>query len=74
MEFQCCHSKPTFSQSNVLAEHNVQTIKNLLKKAKEAGSDDHLALLEFQNTLISGLSDSPVQLLKWVEDCTLVSQ
>ena len=61
--FNVVTSSPHFPQSNGLAERNVQTIKNLFKKAKEAGSDDHLALLEFRNTPISGLSDSPAQLL-----------
>ena len=37
--------------------------KLLLKKAKEAGNDEYLALLEFWNTPISGLSESPTQLL-----------
>ena len=40
-------------QSNGIAECNVQTI-DLLKKAKEANSGEYLALLEFQNTPISG--------------------
>ena len=54
---------PRFPQSNGFAEQNVQTIKSLLKKAKEAGNDEYLALLEFRNIPISGLSKSPAQLL-----------
>ena len=41
----------------------MQTIKSLLKKAKETGTDEQLALLEFRNTPVSGLSYSPAQLL-----------
>ena len=61
--FSAVTSSPRFPQSNWFAERNMQTIKSLLKKAKEAGNDEHLAVLEFRNTLISGLSESPAQLL-----------
>ena len=61
--FSVVTSSPRFPQSNGFAECNVQTIKSLLKKAKEAGNDEYLALLEFRNTHISGLSESPAQLL-----------
>ena len=54
-EFDLITSSPHFPQSNGLAEHNVQTVKNLLKKAKESGCDPELALLEFRNTPITGL-------------------
>ena len=56
-------SSPRFPWSNGFTERNVQIIKSLLKKAKEAGNDEYVALLEFRNTPISGLSESPVQLL-----------
>ena len=62
-KFNLITSSPHFPQSNGLAEHNVQTVKNLFKKTKESGCDPELALLEFRNTLITGLSDSPAQLL-----------
>ena len=58
--FSVVTSSPRFPQSNGFAERNVQTIKSLLKKAKEAGNDEYLALLEFLNTPIS---ESPTQLL-----------
>ena len=61
--FSIITSSPLFPQSNGFAERYVQTIKSLLKKAKEAGSDEHLALLEFRNTPVSGLNESPAQLL-----------
>ena len=48
--FKVVASSPKFPQSNVLAERNVQTIKRLLKKAREEKSDEILALLELCNT------------------------
>ncbi len=36
-----------------MAEKEVQTIKNLLKKATEDGQDFHLAILDLRNTPIS---------------------
>ena len=40
-----------------------QTVKKLLKKAREGGNDKALGLLELRNTPITGLPYSPVQLL-----------
>ena len=60
--FTLTTSSPHFPQSNGFAERNVQTIKSLFKKANEAGSDEYLALLEFRNTPVTGLSESPAQL------------
>ena len=62
-DFSVTTSSPNYAQSNGLAERNVQTIKNLLKKAKEGMKDEQLALLEFRNSPISGLQESPAQLL-----------
>ena len=62
-DFSVVTSSPKYPQSNGLVERNVQTIKNLLRKAKEGMKDEQLALLEFRNTPISGLQDSPAQLL-----------
>ena len=42
---------------------HVQTIKNLLRKAKEGMKDEQLTLLEFRNTPKTGLQESPTQLL-----------
>ena len=53
-------SSPTYPQSKGLAERNVQTVKKLLKKAREG---EALALLELDNTPITGLPYSPAQLL-----------
>ena len=62
-DFSVVTSSPNYAQSNGLAERNVQTIKTLLKKAKEGMKDEQLALLEFRNTPITGLQESPTQLL-----------
>ena len=62
-DFQIVTSSPTYPQSNGLVEHNVQSIKNLLKKAHDAGKAEELALLEFRNTPIIGLNESPARLL-----------
>ena len=61
--FKVVTSSPKYPQSNGLAERNVQTIKKLLKKAKEGENDEELALLELRNTPITGMSYSPAQLL-----------
>ena len=44
-------------------ERNVQTIKQLLKKADESKQDAFLALLEFRNSPNSGMEESPAELL-----------
>jgi len=44
-------------------ECNVQIIKRLFKKAQDEGKDIEMALLEFRNTPITGIDESPTQLL-----------
>lgn len=61
--FTILPSSPRYPVSNGLAERNVQTIKNLLRKSLESGSDIHNALMEFRNTPVSGISYSPAQIL-----------
>ena len=56
-------SSPGYAQSNGLAEKTVQTVKGILKKAKEDDSDPYLAILEYRNTPISSSMPSPMQLL-----------
>ena len=62
-DFKIVTSSPTYPQSNGLVERNVQSIKRLLKKAHDEGKAEELALLEFRNTPITGLNESPAQLL-----------
>lgn len=51
--FQYHISNPYHPRSITMAEKEVQTIKNLLKKATEDGQDFHLAILDLRNTPIS---------------------
>lgn len=56
-------SSPYHHQSNGLAEKSVQIIKNILKKAKDSGTDFLLGLLEYRNTPLESGIGSPAQLL-----------
>ena len=56
-------SSPRYPQSNGQAERAIGTVKNLMKKAMEDGSDVQLALQSFRNTVREGYSASPAQLL-----------
>ena len=62
-DFKVITSSTQYPQSNGLIEHNVQTIKSLLRKAKEGGSDGEMALLELCSTPITGIEESLAQLL-----------
>ena len=61
--FKVSTSSPRYPQSNDMSETAIQTIKNLLKKACEDGNDPYIVLLEYRNTPISGLKESPARLL-----------
>ena len=56
-------SSPLYPQSNGQSERFVQTIKQMLRKAKEEGKDFYIALLEYRTTPISGSEYSPSQML-----------
>jgi hypothetical protein len=60
--FQNKTSSPVYPQSNGLAERTVQTVKNLLQKAKASGEDPYLSLLSYRSTPASD-AGSPAQLL-----------
>ena len=57
--FKVTTSSPTYPQSNGLSEKAVQILKRILKKT----SDPYIALLEYRNTPVTGMSYSPSQLL-----------
>ena len=56
-------SSPRYPRSNGLAERTVQTVKNLLKKAKDNGKDPYLVLLAYRDTPRGDGLQSPAQLL-----------
>ncbi len=60
-EFQHVTSSPGHAQSNGQAEQTVQTVKNMLKKARSSNGDPYI-LLEYRNTPIEGIGFSPAQL------------
>ncbi|KAK5853431.1 hypothetical protein PBY51_007214 [Eleginops maclovinus] len=62
-EFLHKTSSPGYAQSNGKAESAVKTAKRLLNKAKMAGQDPYLALLDHRNTPSQGLDTSPAQRL-----------
>ena len=62
-EIEVVTSCPHYPTSNGLVERNVQTVKQLLRKADESKQDAFLALLEFRNSPISGMDESPAELL-----------
>ncbi|KAF2887888.1 hypothetical protein ILUMI_18284 [Ignelater luminosus] len=62
-EFQHITSSPLYPQSNGLVERNVQIVKNLLIKAKQANRDMYLVLFHYRNSPIEGINLSPAQLL-----------
>lgn len=51
------------AHSNGMTESAVKIIKRLVKKAKIAGTDPWLAILDYRNTPTEGLSSSPEQRL-----------
>ena len=62
-EFQHITSFPHYAQSNSKAESAVKICKTLLKKARLAKSDIHLALLNQRNTPTEPTNSSPSQQL-----------
>lgn len=63
MGFKHITSSPFHQQSNGLAERNIQTVKNLLKKTERDNKDPYLVLLEYITTPIDSKLPSPVELL-----------
>ena len=57
--FDCVTSSPTYAQSNGLAERAVQTVKDMLKKAK----DPYLAMLSYRTTAIDDIGLSPAEMM-----------
>jgi transposase InsO family protein len=62
-EFTHKTSSPRYPQSNGKAENSIKTIKRLMIKARQDGSDPLLALLDWRNTPSEQLGVSPTQIL-----------
>ena len=62
-QFQHHTSSPHYPRSNGKAEKSVQTVKNLLRKARTEDRDFHLALLDFRNSPTNDNVGSPAQRL-----------
>ncbi len=56
-------SSPMYPQSNESSERMVQTVKDILKKCDEEGSDPYLGLLSYRTTPVSHHLKSPSELL-----------
>ena len=61
--FKISTSSTHYPQSIGMSERTIQTVKNLLRKADDKGNDPYIALLEYRNTAITGMQESPAQLL-----------
>ena len=61
-DFKHVTSSPGYPQSNGLAEKTVQTVKDILSKAKADGHSALLSILEYRSTPVDGTA-SPAQLL-----------
>ncbi|KXJ12138.1 Uncharacterized protein K02A2.6 [Exaiptasia diaphana] len=57
-------SSPLFPQSNGFSERMVQTVKNLLRKANDAGVDPYIALINYRTTPVDSKLHAPAKLLK----------
>ncbi len=56
-------SSPRFPRSNGLAERNVRTIKNLIKKCKDTQQDIQIAMQHLRATPLDGKLPSPAEIL-----------
>ena len=61
--FSVTTTSPNYPQSNGQAERAIQTVKGLLRKAEQSGTDPSIALLQYRNAPIAGSTFSPAQLL-----------
>ena len=58
-EFVVITSSPGYPQSTGKVENTIKTAKSIMKKAKQAGTDIYLSLLDWRNTPSEGMSSSP---------------
>lgn len=56
-------TSPRFPRSNGFIERNVQTVKQLFKKAKECGDDPNISIMNYRATPKGDTGKSPAELL-----------
>ena len=61
-EFKHTTTSPKYPQANGQVKNAIGTVKAVLEKAHEDGTDPYVALLEVRNTPITGLNYSPAQI------------
>jgi len=71
-EFEHLTSSPRYPQSNAKVEIAVKMAQNMKKKARLAGTNPNLSLLDYRNTPSKGLGSSPAQRLFGRRTKTLV--
>ena len=57
-------SSPHFPESNGFIERTIQTLKQTMRKARQSGSDVHMALLTLRTTPIDSHLPSPAEILQ----------
>ena len=62
-DFKHTTTSPKYPQANWQVENAIGTVKAVLEKAHEDGTDPYVALLEVRNTPITGLNHSPAQIV-----------
>ena len=62
-EFEHLTSSPRYPQSNGKVENAVKIAQSIMVKARDAGSDPNLSLLDYRNTPAEGVGSSPSQRL-----------
>ena len=68
--FKLTTSSPHYPRGHGFVEQQVQTIKKLLTKCSQDGSDPFLALIQLRTTLIDSRTPSPSELLQNRKLCT----
>ena len=62
-EFEHLTRSPRYPQSNGKVESAVKIAQNIMERARLAGTDPNLSLLDYRNTPSEGIGSSPAQLL-----------
>jgi transposase InsO family protein len=75
-EYNFVHTtiSPKYPQSGGLHERTVQTVKNILKKCRETDQDPYLALLDYRNTPIDGVTPAQALMSRRLRSSLPISQ